>query len=269
MGKIISKVTSDYDFFIPFRQHAPSLRNARWEIYADLGRLGDDNGVGFFNILAFRGVFFGSPFAKSDHYQWFESLDDWKEFQARHQKEALRVGNTNDKYYVKKNCYGRTQKDRSLELLESYWTQRKSWKDALDKKKTSTITDFYKWLLSKDGNVSKFYNIGPLTAMLICGDLIEAGLIPMPSSQELGQLIYKVGKGAKDGMLLFGLVEDGVEEEGFCDAFVSLDAYIERMLGDEEKATMGYNVVMLEHTLCKMKRLTTHGISIENILREI
>jgi len=57
-GMIINKVTSRLDFFFPFRQHAPSLQNARREIYADISRLASDDGVGFFNILAFRGVFF-------------------------------------------------------------------------------------------------------------------------------------------------------------------------------------------------------------------
>jgi len=37
----------------------------------------------------------------------------------------------------------------------------------------------------------------------------------------------------------------------------------------EEKKAMGYNVVMLEHTLCKMKRLTTHKVSLDDIFTEI
>ena len=40
-------------------------------------------------------------------------------------------------------------------------------------------------------------------------------------------------------------------------------------LNAEEKEARGYNVIMLEHTLCKMKCLTTHKISIEDILSEI
>jgi hypothetical protein len=51
--KIITKVCSNLDFYLPFRQHAPSLANARKAIYADPDRLMSDDGVGFFNILAF------------------------------------------------------------------------------------------------------------------------------------------------------------------------------------------------------------------------
>ena len=73
---VITKVCSNLDSYLPFRQHAPSLANARRVIYADVNQLASDDGVGFFNVLAFRGVFFGSPFATSDHCQWFNSLDD-------------------------------------------------------------------------------------------------------------------------------------------------------------------------------------------------
>ena len=266
-GKIVDKVTSDFDFFIPFRQHAPSLKNARREIYANLGHC--DDGIGFFNILAFRGVFFGSPFAQSKHFRWFESLDDWKHFQATGREEALNVGGREEEYYVKKNCYGRTQKDRGLKLLPMYWAQRGSWNQIFQESTTPTVEQVYNWLISKEKGVSKFYNIGSLTALLICGDLIKADIMPMPSSHELGQLIYKVGRGAKDGMRMLGLVSEEVNGEDFCTAFSSLDAYLENGLGDERKKAMGYNVVMLEHALCKIKRLTSHKVSLDNIFTEI
>ena len=55
-GKVMCKVNEDLDFYLPFRRHAPSLANARRTIYADTNRLANEDGVGFFNVLAFRGV---------------------------------------------------------------------------------------------------------------------------------------------------------------------------------------------------------------------
>jgi hypothetical protein len=268
-GKVVDKVTSNLDFFLPFRQHGPSLQNARREIYADIGRLACEDGIGLFNILAFRGVFFGSPFARSERFQWFQSLDDWKEFRATEREEALKASNIEEKYYVDKGCYGRSQKDRTLELLPKYWNQRQSWNDIFDRSTTPTVKEVYNWLMSREKGRSKFHNIGSLTALLICGDLAEAGIIPMPSSYELGQVIYLVGKGAKDGMIKIGLVSNEANQEEFCNAFSSLDAYLESKLGAEEKEAMGYNVVMLEHTLCKIKRLTTSKLTLDNIFAEI
>ena len=170
----------------------------------------------------------------------------------------------------KKKCYGSIQRDCSLTLLPGYWEQRKSWNDMFNDSRTPTVDEVYNWLSSKVTGASKFRNIGPLTALLICGDLIEADIItPTPSSYKLGQLIYKVRKGAKDGMQMLGLVREGVDRNNFCNAFASLDAYIENGLGAEDKKAMGYNAVMLEHALCKIKRLTTNGFSLEAIFAEI
>ena len=84
-GKIMTKILPELDLFLPFRQHAPSLANARREIYADIAFPGED-GAGFFNVLAFRGVFFGSPFAQSNRYRWFNTFADWKSFVRRESK---------------------------------------------------------------------------------------------------------------------------------------------------------------------------------------
>jgi len=170
-GKIIKKVLIELDFFLPFRQHAPSLANARREIYADISRFPGEDGAGFFNVLAFRGVFFGSPFAQSNRYQWFDTFTEWERFRA----EGLEVAKQHSKngheetYYVKRNCYGQSQTDRSTK--------------------------------------SK--------------------------------------------------------------AFASLDLALRQELTEEEKAAMNYNVIMLEHALCKIKRLTARGIVMKKILQEI
>jgi len=266
---VITKTRSDLDFFLPFRRHAPSLANAQREIYADLDRLTSSTGVGLFNVLAFRGVFFGSPFAQSDRFQWFDRFEDWVRFTIDEKKEATKDGRNEEKYYVKRNCYGRTQKDRSTKLLKGYWNQRELWNDMFNRPTPPTAEEVYRWLIASDAGETRFRNIGSLTALLICGDLIEAGVVPTPSPREFGELIFKVGKGAKDGMAKFGLVKKGADGEEICEAFVSLDLALQRELTEEEKEAMGYNIIMLEHTLCKIKRLTSRGVSMRSILLDI
>ena len=91
----------------------------------------------------------------------------------------------------------------------------------------------------------------------------------MPSARKFGELIYKVGKGAKEGMVKFELVKNNAEKEEICEAFISLDLALQRELTEVEKETMGYNIIMLEHTLCKIKRLMSRGVSISTILSDI
>ena len=268
-GDVIKKVKSNLDHFLPFRQHAPSLAKARHEIYADIHRLASPTGVGLFNILAFRGVFFGSPFAQSDRFKWFYQYEDWEHFRIDEKEEATKNGQIEEEYYVKRNCYGRTQKERSTKLIEGYWKQRNLWNSMFNKTTKPTVKEVFDWLTSNDNGVSRFRNIGSLTALLICGDLIEAGLILMPSSREFGELIFRVGRGGKEGMILIGLVKKEAQKEELCEAFQSLDLALQRELTQDEKDAMGYNVVMLEHSLCKIKRLTGRGISLHLLKSEI
>ena len=181
----------------------------------------------------------------------------------------MRDGRKEEEYYIKKNCYGNAQKDRSTNLVEGYWRQRHLWNAKFDQTTLPTTQQTYYWLISKEDGKSLFHNIGSLTALLICGDLIEAGLVPMPSPEELGKLIFNLGKGAREGMIMIGLVKYKVNREELCKAFKSLDLTLQQELTRDEKEAMGYNVIMLEHTLCKIKCLIMRGISLLLLLSEI
>ena len=268
-GYVRKKVQSNLDRFLPFRQHAPLLANARREIYADLNRLANPSGTGFFNVLAFRGVFFGSPFAQSNHFKWFDRYEDWEHFTINEKEEATKDGRIEEEYYVKQNCYGQNQQERSTKLLQGYWNQRNSWTMLFNKSTKPTAKQVYSWLiLTDDDGKLQFRNIGSLSAILICGDLIEAGLVPMPSPKDFGELIFKVGKGAKAGLMATGLIDENATNEELYKAFITLDLALQQELSENEKNAMGYNVVMLEHTLCKIQRLMK-GISLQFFQSEI
>ena len=266
-GEVTRKVLSDLDFYLPFRQHAPSLRNARQNIYTDINQFPGENGAGFFNVLAFRGVFFGSPFAQSDQYRWFDTLADWQKFRAEGLEVAKKYGKYGEEenYYVKQNCYGQYQRDRSTSLLTKYWDQRHLWSEKFNKSTKPSITEVYRWLMGP----SSLRNIGRLSALLICGDLIEADILTMPNAYEWGELIWILKMGARDAMETLGLISYQASKEQVAEAFLSLDSALQHELKEEEKKAMSYNVVMLEHTLCKIKRLTSRSFTMETLLQEI
>ena len=258
--KVITKVISNLDYYLPFRRHAPSLKNARQVIYADEERLSSKDGIGFFNILAFRGVFFGSPFAQSHRYRWFSSLTEWEHFR----DAGKGRGDTykGEEYYVKKSCYGQSQTGRQLSLLSSYWDKRLLWNDLFNKSEKPSVTHVFRWLTSVCASTDQtkktttlFPNIGKLTALLICADLVEAGLLDMPSAREWASSINKMGKGSKSGMEKCGFVQNGCSPDEFCNAFTLLDQALQMELSEDEKEAMGYNVIMLEHVLCKIQRI--------------
>ena len=60
------------------------------------------------------------------------------------------------------------------------------------------ITEVYKWLQA-------FYH--NIEALLICGDLIEAGILPMLTANEWGGLIHTLKMGEKSAMEMLGLIK--------------------------------------------------------------
>ena len=101
------------------------------------------------------------------------------------------------------------------------------------------------------------------------GDLIEADILSMPTAHEWGGLIYALRMGANDAMEMLGLIRKKASKEEVSKAFASLDLALQQELTEEEKAAMNYNVIMLEHALCKIKQLTARGIVMKKILQEI
>jgi len=169
--------------------------------------------------------------------------------------EANEYG-TNNEYYVNPGCYGQSQKKRKLKLLDTYWEQRLEWNDKINQPIKPLIGDVFNWLKGRTNGVNLFPNIGALLAMLLCGDLVEAGILPMPSVKEWATLIHGLKKGAITGMEIYGLTQKKCKVVDFYTSFALLDQVLQRELRMDEKEMMGYNIIMLEHTLCKIKCLT-------------
>jgi hypothetical protein len=225
--------------------------------------------LGFWNIIAHRGVFYGSQFVL-EHDTNFESLETWQEL-----RQSPAFKNKADKYFCNGNAYGPNNFWRSLDRLEDYWNNRHRWTIFLEQNPTPTITLLFNFLLEeipnsnrgkeredKPGEIDKrskvgiFKGIGDLTALLICGDCIYAGLIHMPTKEEMGFLVARMRKGATTGLANLRLIPDKHSSEvDIRNAFVGLYDYLDVELTTEEKEAIGFDVLMLEHSLCKYTRL--------------
>ena len=209
---------------------------------------------GFWNILTYRGVFYGSPYA-TDDLQWFDSLENWKAYFEHSTK--THEGNKN-LYYVNICAYGFNNTQRKIENIAIYWAQSSRWTTFLES--NPGVEQMYKFLIQcrtrNYGGTKVFTNIGPLTALLICGDLIEVGMLKMPTVDVWAKIIYDVKKGAIIGLQRLALLGDTYTKEEVVEVFSNLHDFIERNLTEEERTMMGYNMIMLEHALCKFSCVT-------------
>ncbi|KAF8573778.1 hypothetical protein K439DRAFT_1374372, partial [Ramaria rubella] len=100
-----------------------------------------------------------------------------------------------------------------------------------------------------------FPQIGDLMGYLMAVDLCYAGLVQWPTAFELGELIYDIGRGSYSEMVIQGLV-DGENDCTDCGSiYNTLHEKVEASLMEEELMNMKFDIFMLEHALCKKKRL--------------
>ena len=254
---ILKRVATSPDRLLPFRQMAPTLIKAYTVIYSNKERL--RTRAGLFNVLMFRGVFYGSPFASED-LVWFNDLEEWESYYENSQKTARGSDKskkpTKERYFVCKTAYGPSLTSRSTEVAATYWEESKGWVEFL--KTRHRAKEVFDWFLRKDKRGKKIFpNIGPLCALLMLGDLMEADgdYFTIPSSATWGELVHELDKGAKNGLLMLGLLDEKASSIDTTQSFSELYQYLAEELDDEEKALIGFNTIMLEHGLCKRGRI--------------
>ncbi|KIJ91330.1 hypothetical protein K443DRAFT_14490, partial [Laccaria amethystina LaAM-08-1] len=173
------------------------------------------------------------------------------------EEENRRRGATED-YFRDMGIYGTSNVRRSTSLFDKYWEISTSefWKGSKTVPWEAFIQtnpsprELYDWLIVG----GRFPNIGDLTALLMVGDLIEAGVIRMSSPDEWGLLVVAVNKGAKKGLKELGLINTNSPNPTIVQEFKALNDFLLEKLTQEQKEIMCYNVVMLEHGLCKHPR---------------
>lgn len=250
--RLLSRVANRPDFLLPFRQKAPMIIKAMQTIYSTPDRLRTPEG--FWNLLIYRGVFYGSTYATED-LRWFNSFEDWE---AYFNDSTKTKDGEKEKYYANICAYGFNNIKRKTENISMYWAECDRWTSFLETKPGAK--EMYKFLLQsksrKEGSTKVFTNIGPLAALLICGDLIETGVLKMPDVDVWAELIYHVKKGGITGLQRLALLNDTYTEEEAVQAFSKLHNFIGQNLTEEEHLIMGYDIIMLEHALCKFSRVT-------------
>ena len=242
----MASVSKLRDKRLPFREHAPS----RLAITAPGGPYGAENlrtREGFFSALIFRAISFSSESVKKGHI-FFSTLAEYQALVKQHKD--------NISYLCIMSAYGPPQKIRSPALASDHWRSSELWEEFLDEDVTLSFSEFYQLLRQKN-----IKNVGELTAFLLAGDYVYAGVVEMPSVEEVGSLIWQLKKGALSGLRDIGLVSEdskvSVTEKEVISAFRSSYDFTKQKLdhypGLADAIT--FDPLMMEHSLCKFHRL--------------
>ncbi|KAG7098078.1 hypothetical protein E1B28_000052 [Marasmius oreades] len=256
--KFVQYVAEDADKRLPFRDLAPS----RQRILSSSSIFSSPyqephlrTKEGFFSALIYRGVTHNTRFLLSEEYPGvFYDLDHWLSvytpLQPLHPQQ----------YFCNMQAYFTACSSRSVENISKYWraVQRSELTDWLTGHNVQFGT-VYRLLLkatipsgikSKSRHrIKAFPGMGYLSIYLLCADYAAAGVIAMPTFDELATVLLDVSGGALKGLRNLGFHCESVEKTSA--ALSAVDRVLRDLFRDTELAQMNYNLLTLEHSLCK------------------
>ena len=252
--------------YSPFRERAP----ARQLVTSPGGPFHKDmcDQVGAFASAAiFRGVLFDAPVLQQDTSGYFADLKEWKELVQHCSKDRDHLDLCRHMFRI--NCYGTAQSQRKTvfkEKMHVYFDMEKNWNALVKHYNNQPIPFpvFCAWARNtKSVAIPNFKPTehhmplyGPLTAFLLAGDLSYTNQVAAPTPMEVGHAIAKLGLGSLAGLIaLKQIPAKGWSPTQIAEAFVDVFKMLDDNLDKEEKNIMGFDVLMVEHLLCKYQRL--------------
>ncbi|KIJ32564.1 hypothetical protein M422DRAFT_265581 [Sphaerobolus stellatus SS14] len=206
---------------------------------------------GFANACIIRAILFRTEAARQGHVN-FPSLDSWSTF----------VDGHDERFYFNPKAYGNNTKQRLSTNGPIFFESGHYWEEFLasyqgDKKPSFRTT--FDWIRTRG---AKLPGIGDLTAYLLAGDYVYAGVVMEPEVNEVAYAIYTLKAGAWAGLIHLGIL---AEREGnrnhkkdttaIQSALEQIMCHMKNVFTKDERAQMKWDLIMLEHSLCKLKRL--------------
>jgi hypothetical protein len=244
----------DPDFRLPFREKAPSRLRFRAEDGPYSPSTIQTN-AGLYSAVIYRGITYGSPFSRHPQSPMvFSDFLDWEKqialFQKSHPLPAV-SDNEARRFFCKRNAYGQSIVNRGVENADDFWLKvvQLDWPSEVSRR--MTFRDCLS-LISK----ADFRSMGSLCNYLLVCDLHYAGVCAAPTLSDIAGAIFRIRGGVFAALVTLGLVPAGMKPsvrqiEAVLEA---LQAHIATAFSQEELDEMGWDLICLEHLLCKFSR---------------
>lgn len=200
---------------------------------------------GFFSALIYRGVTHNTQFLQ-EHKTFFTSLDDWTATY-----DPLCAAGKKKEYFCNVSAYGQPISAREVGNVAKYWEAiqneiNTSWLTAKEK-----IDPYDLFRLIK-----KFHGFGPLTAFQLTMDYVEGGKTEELTVDHMAKFICIVNAGGIKGLQIMGHEVSKDDQAGVAKALVAFQEHFIRIVPEHKRQKMGFGLILMEHTLCKLCRMT-------------
>lgn len=249
------------DHHFPFREHAPS-RKALRTITRDQALTHG----GAFSFALGRATTISTSFVLNHPYlpTWTSFVDAKTSVELTHNMAneipSMKATIT-DLHLCSMNAYGRTPNvHRNIEQARPIWEATEPWQVFVKKHQSGPIPwkEAFQWVKKTRPEIPQIKAMG-LTGYLFLVDMAYAGIVVPPTVHDVGLQVNTMGRGAYNCLVHFCLVPNTkrrspARELITITSFTQLFEDVLVALGTEEAERMGYDPVILEHTLCKYMR---------------
>ncbi|KAF9041370.1 hypothetical protein BJ165DRAFT_1530100 [Panaeolus papilionaceus] len=237
-------VQQNTDHRLPFRNHAVS----RQRILSGEGPYLPQyipKREGLFSAIIYRGITHNSLFLRDPASRiLYNSPHDW----ITAMEEISNPTPENDRFYCNPNAYGKQSiKQRSINNAHYYWD--KTAEPDFERFLNTTPFPF----LEAQKLFETLVAFGPLTAYQLTADYVQAGKVSMPSLDDMGRVIWRIGSGGLNGLKRLGFACSNLATTS--EAFAVLYRDVDQSLTEMEKAQIDFGPIFVEHMLCKYVRL--------------
>ncbi len=239
----------DLDYRLPFRQHAPETISARApDSFAHPAIIHSPGALA--SLWFARGVTYRAPFSRDYRAgRLFPDFAAWEAKCAAVVAEKGLVDGEDSKYFCNITAYGAPSHDRKEENFKVYFEKEAEWRVHFPKGQPVPYVTAQTWMCKH------LPGVGKLTSALCASDLVYSGLVEMPSVEEMGNLVCRIGAGAVKGLVALRLVQGQGPSSKVFPIFCRLYRALDSSLDAELKAKMDFDVIMFEHLLCKYHRV--------------
>ncbi|EPS93740.1 hypothetical protein FOMPIDRAFT_1090092, partial [Fomitopsis schrenkii] len=243
----------DQDCHLPFRELAAGrhrIMSARGPGHVD----NIDRPGALASIFVHRGITFSCAVSHEEK-TFFTSLEDFEALVARCRSSPdPRV--SNPVYICNQAAYGYRLVKRSEALAPSYFKAEAHYRSVFaDEEKEDFMTAYRALHRGVDDNKKRLLPImGELICFLLAGDLYYSGQVAAPSAEDIGTCAAQMQKGAVNGLRLLHIVANGSDKDGDKAAFILAHSHLQKFLSEEVKSAIQFDPIMVEHSLCKVKR---------------
>jgi hypothetical protein len=240
------------DSRLPFREKAPSRIRIRAGNTSPYNETTIRTDAGIFSAIIYRGITYNTPFSQhSDAPTLFEDFSDW-ERKIREFKHQHPAASATKNFFCRPNAYGgQSITGRSVETARAFWEGVK----ALDwPEQTQRLMNFEECydLFRK----AKFPTMGVLCCYLLTCDLHYAGICRAPTVPDVASIMRQARGGSYHVIPTLGFGEAGTHppQKVVMDALVAIQEHLTEVFTEEERDLMGFDLICVEHILCKFKR---------------